>query len=294
MENQFVSSEVRGRVGIVTLNRPKQLNALNDQLIDEMGKELQTFDSDPRIGAIVVTGGQNVFAAGADIGAMSAWVFMDVYGGDYITRNWEVIKRIRKPIVAAVGGYALGGECELTIMCDIVIAAESARFGQPEIKLGDHSGRGWNTTSAAGGRKSESHGYGLDHAHDECGRSRAVRARIAHRAGRQVDRRLHSHRNPDRGVLPARRYGSERGGQPGIRVVACRRCPFRAPFLSRTFRDTRPERGDARVRRKAKAGFSESLALQFQRCGAGGKSTQHEPLGRHLHKKCQRVLTRRK
>ena len=202
MENQFVSSEVRGRVRIVTLNRPKQLNALNDQLIDEMGKELQTFDSDPRIGAIVVTGGQNVFAADADIGAMSAWGFMDVYGGDYITRNWAVIKCIRKPIVAAVGGYALGGGCELAMMCDIVIAAESARFGQPEIKLGDHSGRGWNTTSAAGGRKRESHGYGLDHAYDECGRSRAVRARIAHRAGRQVDRKLHSHRNPDRGVPP--------------------------------------------------------------------------------------------
>ncbi|APW39526.1 enoyl-CoA hydratase [Rhodoferax koreense] len=130
------------KVGIVTLNRPKQLNALNDQLMDELGQALQAFDADPAIGCIVLTGSEKAFAAGADIAAMAKYSFADVYKGDYITRNWESIRGIRKPVIAAVSGFALGGGCELAMMCDFIIAADNARFGQPEIKLGVIPGAG--------------------------------------------------------------------------------------------------------------------------------------------------------
>jgi len=134
--------EQRDRVGLITLNRPNALNALNDALMDELGAAMLAFDADEAIGAMVVTGSAKAFAAGADIGAMRQWSYMDVFKGEYITRNWEAIKRVRKPVIAAVAGYALGGGCELAMMCDIIIAAESARFGQPEIKLGIIPGAG--------------------------------------------------------------------------------------------------------------------------------------------------------
>jgi enoyl-CoA hydratase len=142
MTYQTLLAETRGRVGLVTLNRPKALNALNDELMDELGAALLAFDGDDAIGAIVLTGSDKAFAAGADIGAMATWSYMDVFKSDYITRNWEAIRRVRKPVIAAVAGYALGGGCELVMMCDIVIAAETARFGQPEIKLGVMPGAG--------------------------------------------------------------------------------------------------------------------------------------------------------
>ena len=131
-----------GKVGIVTLNRPKQLNALNDQLMTELGTALKAFDADPAIGCMIVTGNEKAFAAGADIGAMASYSFADVYKGDYITRNWEQIRSIRKPVIAAVSGFALGGGCELAMMCDFIIAADNARFGQPEVKLGVIPGAG--------------------------------------------------------------------------------------------------------------------------------------------------------
>ena len=141
----FETIEVRteaGKVGIVTLNRPKALNALNDQLMDELGAALKAFDADPAIGCIIVTGSERAFAAGADIAAMAKYSFVDVYGGDYITRNWETIRSIRKPVIAAVSGFALGGGCELAMMCDFIIAADNAKFGQPEIKIGVIPGAG--------------------------------------------------------------------------------------------------------------------------------------------------------
>ncbi len=141
----YETIEVRteaGKVGIVTLNRPKQLNALNNQLMDELGAALQAFDADEAIGCMIVTGSEKAFAAGADIGAMATYSFADVYKGDYITRNWETIRSIRKPVIAAVSGFALGGGCELAMMCDFIIAADNARFGQPEIKLGIIPGAG--------------------------------------------------------------------------------------------------------------------------------------------------------
>jgi enoyl-CoA hydratase len=139
---QNILVETRGRVGLITLNRPKALNALNDELMTELGAALLDFDGDESIGAIVLTGSEKAFAAGADIGAMKDWSYMDVFKSEYITRNWETLKRIRKPVFAAVAGYALGGGCELAMMCDVIIAADSARFGQPEIKLGIIPGAG--------------------------------------------------------------------------------------------------------------------------------------------------------
>ncbi|MEY4505599.1 MAG: putative enoyl-CoA hydratase echA8 [Pseudomonadota bacterium] len=131
-----------GRVGIVTLNRPKALNALNGQLMDELGAALKAFDADPEIGCMVITGSEKAFAAGADIGAMATYNFADVYNSDFITRNWETIRGVRKPVIAAVSGFALGGGCELAMMCDFIIAADNAKFGQPEIKLGIIPGAG--------------------------------------------------------------------------------------------------------------------------------------------------------
>jgi enoyl-CoA hydratase len=142
MEYENIVVETRGRVGLVRLNRPKALNALNDALMNELGDALAGLDADEAIGAIVITGNEKAFAAGADIGAMKTWGYMDVYKSEYITRNWERLKSIRKPVIAAVAGYALGGGCELAMMCDILIAADTAKFGQPEIKLGVIPGAG--------------------------------------------------------------------------------------------------------------------------------------------------------
>ncbi|OJU89063.1 MAG: enoyl-CoA hydratase [Burkholderiales bacterium 66-5] len=130
------------KIGVITLNRPKQLNALNDQLMNELGEALAAFDADEKIGCMIVTGSEKAFAAGADIGMMASYTFADVYKGDYITRNWERIRSVRKPVIAAVSGYALGGGCELAMMCDFIIAADNAKFGQPEIKLGVIPGAG--------------------------------------------------------------------------------------------------------------------------------------------------------
>ena len=139
-ENIIVRTE--GRVGVITLNRPKALNALNDALMDELGAALKAFDADAGIGCVIVTGSEKAFAAGADIGAMAKYTFADVYNREYITRNWETIRTIRKPVIAAVSGFALGGGCELAMMCDFIIAADNAKFGQPEIKLGVIPGAG--------------------------------------------------------------------------------------------------------------------------------------------------------
>ena len=146
MDDRLILTELRGdgprRTALVTLNRPKQLNALNDALMDQLGTALLDFDRDDGIGCIVITGSEKAFAAGADISAMSNKTYMDAVRGEFITRNWETIRQVRKPVIAAVAGFALGGGCELAMMCDIVIAADTARFGQPEIKLGIIPGAG--------------------------------------------------------------------------------------------------------------------------------------------------------
>jgi enoyl-CoA hydratase len=130
------------RTAVITLNRPKALNALNDALMDELGHALKAFDADAGIGCIVITGSERAFAAGADIAAMQPKTFEQAHREDFITRNWETIRGVRKPVIAAVAGFALGGGCELAMMCDFIIAADTAKFGQPEIKIGIIPGAG--------------------------------------------------------------------------------------------------------------------------------------------------------
>ena len=130
------------KTGLITLNRPKALNALNDQLMDELGEALLAFDADDTIGSIVLTGSERAFAAGADIPTMLPHTFASAFKSGLISKNWETILQVRKPVIAAVAGFALGGGCELAMMCDFIIAADSAKFGQPEIKLGIVPGAG--------------------------------------------------------------------------------------------------------------------------------------------------------
>ena len=163
------------KVGVITLNRPKQLNALNDQLMNELGEALKAFDADEKIGCIIVTGSEKAFAAGADITAMAKYSFADAYKGDFITRNWETLRTIRKPVIAAVSGFALGGGCELAMMCDFIIAADNAKFGQPEIKLGVIPG--------AGGTQRLPRAVGKSKAMDMCLTARMMDATEAERAG---------------------------------------------------------------------------------------------------------------
>ena len=134
--------ETRGGVGIVTLNRPEALNALNSALVADVGQALDVFEADKNIGCIILTGSEKAFAAGADITEMAPKSYMDVYREDFITKNWECISQCRKPIIAAVAGFALGGGCEMAMMCDFIIAADNAKFGQPEINLGIIPGAG--------------------------------------------------------------------------------------------------------------------------------------------------------
>jgi len=142
MTYENILVETRGKVGLLTLNRPKAMNALSPDLMRELGEALLQFEADEDIGAMVITGSEKAFAAGADIKAMREWGYMDVYKSDYITAEWETVARCRKPVIAAVAGYALGGGCELAMMCDFILAAETAKFGQPEINLGIIPGAG--------------------------------------------------------------------------------------------------------------------------------------------------------
>jgi enoyl-CoA hydratase len=142
MSYENILVETRGKVGLITLNRPKALNALSPELMRDLTHALVAFEGDEGIGAMVITGSEKAFAAGADIKAMRVWGYMDVYKADYITAEWESVTRCRKPVIAAVAGYALGGGCELAMMCDFILAADTAKFGQPEINLGIIPGAG--------------------------------------------------------------------------------------------------------------------------------------------------------
>ena len=175
MEDPIVTVEREGRVGVVTLNRPKVLNALNDALMDALGEALLAFDADEAIGAIVIAGGPRAFAAGADISAMSDWSYSDVYKSNFITRNWETIRRVRKPVIASVAGLALGGGCELALACDIIVAGRSAKFGLPEIRLGLIPG--------AGGTQRLPRAIGKAKAMDMCLAARQLDAEEADRYG---------------------------------------------------------------------------------------------------------------
>ena len=139
---QNIKTETKGRVGIIRLDRPKALNALCADLVRELGQALDAFEADPGIGCVVLTGSDKAFAAGADIKEMKDQTYQDVFLKDFITVGWEKVSQVRKPIIAAVAGYALGGGCEMAMMCDFIIAADTAKFGQPEITLGTIPGAG--------------------------------------------------------------------------------------------------------------------------------------------------------
>jgi enoyl-CoA hydratase len=175
MNYENIIIETHGKVGLIRLNRPKALNALNDQLMDELGHALIKFDADQNIGCMVITGSEKAFAAGADIGAMAGYSYMDVYKADFITRNWEQIRRVRKPVIAAVSGFALGGGCELALMCDFIVASDTAKFGQPEVKLG--------TMPGAGGTQRLPRAVSKSKAMDMCLTGRMMDAAEAERAG---------------------------------------------------------------------------------------------------------------
>jgi enoyl-CoA hydratase len=176
---ECILTDVRGsgarRTGVITLNRPKQLNALNDTLMDELGTALLAFDADDAIGCIIVTGSEKAFAAGADIQAMAPYGFVDAYTKGLISRNWETMRQVKKPVIAAVAGFALGGGCEVAMMCDIVIAADTAKFGQPEIKLGIIPG--------AGGTQRLPRAVGKAKAMEWCLTGRMIDAHEAERSG---------------------------------------------------------------------------------------------------------------
>ncbi|OWW21942.1 enoyl-CoA hydratase [Noviherbaspirillum denitrificans] len=167
--------ETLGKVGLIRINRPSVFNALNDDVMNALGKALDGFEADPGIGCVVLAGSEKAFAAGADIAAMQAMQFMDAYKSDFITRNWERLKTFRKPVIAAVRGVALGGGCELAMMCDLVFAAENAKFGQPEIKIGAIPG--------AGGTQRLPRAVGKAKAMDLCLTGRIMDAQEAERCG---------------------------------------------------------------------------------------------------------------
>ncbi len=174
MSYQNIIAEVKGRVGVVTLNRPQALNALNSALILELNQVLDAWEADAGIGCIVVTGSERAFAAGADIKEMQAKTYVEAYTGDFIG-SWERLTRCRKPVIAAVAGFALGGGCELAMMCDFIIAADTAKFGQPEIKLGIMPG--------AGGSQRLTRFVGKSKAMEMCLTGRNMDAAEAERAG---------------------------------------------------------------------------------------------------------------
>ncbi len=175
MSFETVTYETKGPVAVIRLNRPKALNALNGQLVSELGQALQAAQEDDAIGAIVLTGSEKAFAAGADIKEMESKSFQDVYLEDFITNGWETVTTVRKPVIAAVAGYALGGGCELAMMCDFILAAENAKFGQPEINLGIIPG--------AGGTQRLTRAVGKAKAMEMCLTGRMMDAEEAERAG---------------------------------------------------------------------------------------------------------------
>jgi len=175
MAYELIIVETRDAVGLITLNRPQALNALNTQLVQEMAEAVGAFEHDPAIGCIVITGSEKAFSAGADIGEMKDKSFADAYLEDFITKDWESVARCRKPVIAAVAGFALGGGCEMAMMCDIIIAADTAKFGQPEITIGVLPG--------AGGSQRLTRAVGKSKAMDMCLSGRMMDAAEAERVG---------------------------------------------------------------------------------------------------------------
>ena len=247
--------ETHGRVGLIRLNRPQALNALCDQLMEELGAQLLAFDADPAIGAIVLTGSEKAFAAGADIKEMQNRTYPAVALDDFIGRRWETVLRVQKPVVAAVAGFALGGGCELAMMCDIIVAAETAKFGQPEINLGVMPGAGGTQrmTRAIGKAKTMDlvlTGRMMDAAEAE--RSNLVArifpatelvAEAIRLAGKIAE------------LSPVATRACQAGGEPRLRDAADGGGAGGALAVPVAVRHAGPEGGDGGLRREAQTGF---------------------------------------
>ncbi len=175
MAYETITVDIKGPVGLISFNRPEALNALNSEMVGELGLALDAFEADGEIRAIVLTGNEKAFAAGADIKEMAPKDHMDVYLEDFITKDWERLSRCRKPVIAAVAGYALGGGCEMAMMCDFILAADNAKFGQPEINLGVIPG--------SGGTQRLARSVGKSKAMEMCLTGRMMDAEEAERAG---------------------------------------------------------------------------------------------------------------
>lgn len=173
--SNVVLTEIHGKVGLIRINRPEAMNALNNDVVDGIAAAINAFEADENIGCIILTGNEKAFAAGADIGFMKDFDYMHAYKTDFITRNWERIKTTRKPVIAAVAGFALGGGCEMAMMCDMIFAADTARFGQPEIRLG--------TLPGAGGTQRLPRAVGKAKAMDLCLTARMMDAAEAEKSG---------------------------------------------------------------------------------------------------------------
>jgi enoyl-CoA hydratase len=175
MAYQNILTEVHGKVALIRLNRPQVMNALSPELMQELGDALTTFEADDNIHVMVITGNEKAFAAGADIKTMKDWSYMDVYKSDFITSQWEALSSCRKPVIAAVAGYALGGGCEVAMMCDFILAADNAKFSQPEITIG--------TIPGAGGTQRLTRAVGKSKAMEMCLTGRMIDAQEAERSG---------------------------------------------------------------------------------------------------------------
>ena len=266
MAYENITVDRRGRVGVITLNRPKALNALNGALIGELNDVLDSFEAEEEIGAVVITGNEKAFAAGADINEMRRLSFAEAHGRDFIA-HWHRITAFSKPVVAAVAGYALGGGCELAMMCDIVIAADNAKFGQPEIKLG--------TIPGAGGTQRLTRAVGKSKAMEMILTGRMMDAEEAERSG-LASRVVPAADVVDEAIAVAERIAHFSGPhrrarqgerQPRFRDHARRGRPLRAGGLLRHLRDRGSEGRDGRLLRKARAVLHQPIKVAAR---AGG------------------------
>ena len=260
MAYEMILTETEGKVAVIRLNRPQALNALCDQLMTELGDALRGYDKDPAIAAIVITGSERAFAAGADIKEMKDRAYPAVYFDDFIGERWETVLEIQKPVIAAVAGFALGGGCELAMMCDLIIAADTAKFGQPEINLGIIPGAGGSQrlTRAVGKSKAMEMiltGRMMDAAEAE--RSNLVRRVVP--AAELVAEAVKIGEQDRRPVRPVGRDG-QGGGERGLRERPARRRADRAPAVPQPVRHRGPEGRHVGLRREAQAGLPQPLS----------------------------------
>jgi hypothetical protein len=277
---QNIIVETHGRVGMIRLNRPNALNALCDALMEELGQQLPAFDADPAIGAIILTGNEKAFAAGADIKEMKDRTHPAALLEDFIGKRWETVLRVQKPVIAAVAGFALGGGCELAMMCDFILAADTAKFGQPEINLGVLPGAGGTQRLTRAVGKSKAMDMILTARMMDAAGSRACQPRQPGVSSRSA----HSRGAEDRGSArqPVAGCGRVRqaGRQSRVRDDACRGCQARARSVHVIVRHARSARGRRRSRRSANRLFGLGLTT-------GPRATRHDALA--IDDKCLKL-----